>query len=63
MAFQVLLPSHAIEQFLDVFGAHAGCTRCLAICQLAGHLPQFAIHWNIVIDLNQGDIDWEGVTR
>jgi hypothetical protein len=43
MAFRVLLPLHVAEPLLDVFGAHAGCTRRLAVGELANYLPQLAV--------------------
>ena len=57
LVFRVLLPSHVAEPLLDVFGTHAGCTRCSAIGELTDDIAQFIIRRDIVVDLDWGDIE------
>jgi hypothetical protein len=59
-AFRVLLPSHVAKPLLDVFGAHAGCTRRSAVRKLTDYSAQLAIRRDIVVDRNWGDIYGEG---
>jgi hypothetical protein len=51
-----------MKPLLNVFGAHAGCTRRSAVGELANYSPQLSFGRNIVVDFSGGDINWEGVT-
>ena len=53
--------SDTTEPTLAVFGAHAGCTTRSAIGKVANYSPKSAVGWNIVVDLDWGDINQEGV--
>jgi hypothetical protein len=50
-----------MKPLLNVFGTHAGCTRRLAIGELANYSPQLTAGRNVVVDFSGGDIDLEGV--
>ncbi len=51
-----------MKPLLDMFGAHAGCSRRSAVIELANYSPQLTVGQNVVVDFSGGDINWEGVT-
>ncbi len=50
-----------MKPLLNVFSAHARCTRRSAVGELANYSPQLTVGRNVVIDFSGGDINREGV--
>ena len=61
LTLRVLLLQYAPKPRLDMLGAHARGSPCTAIREALCDNPDLTIRWNVVVDFDWSEMQWEGV--